>query len=363
MSTLYQRPPSEDPTAYASAEAMVEIQKRVGRGGQIPGSPAPIEPSEGGIEPTVGPDPRDSAVQPDIEPTAGHNRPSEMTPTEGIVPPVGRVAPRGIRPTVGIDQAAVPSDSAAGNAAGNPSPAAPGTSSSGMGGRPTVGTEPSGCEADTTEPPGRAGQPGSAMEKQPRTAASVAAAGPVPTAGPISPVGMVPAAGTLPTVGVGLKSRIKPIREIRDALTLAGQILYRAMYGVSEAAASRTCTKGYRQLAGETRLDKDTVRDLIREFKEKGIVREIGTYDPDTRSAKTYEVFPEGAIIETWQKAGVAFVTAGRQRPAFCSAHGQPLTLTRTTEPEPGRRLQREGGSSIPTVGVSKAPFGGPETA
>ncbi|MCU1339647.1 MAG: hypothetical protein JWO19_5228, partial [Bryobacterales bacterium] len=29
MSTLYRRPPTEDPSAYASAEAMIEIEKRV----------------------------------------------------------------------------------------------------------------------------------------------------------------------------------------------------------------------------------------------------------------------------------------------------------------------------------------------
>src|SRR5450631_952486 len=31
MSTLYHRPPSEDPTAYASPEALLEIEKRAGR--------------------------------------------------------------------------------------------------------------------------------------------------------------------------------------------------------------------------------------------------------------------------------------------------------------------------------------------
>ena len=31
MSTLYQRPASEDPTAYASTEALVEIDKRANR--------------------------------------------------------------------------------------------------------------------------------------------------------------------------------------------------------------------------------------------------------------------------------------------------------------------------------------------
>src|SRR5664279_780926 len=31
MSTLYHRPPSEDPTAYASPEALLEIEKRASR--------------------------------------------------------------------------------------------------------------------------------------------------------------------------------------------------------------------------------------------------------------------------------------------------------------------------------------------
>ena len=95
-----------------------------------------------------------------------------------------------------------------------------------------------------------------------------------------------------PTGAIGVKRKTKPIKDVQDALSLAGQVLYKAMYGAPDGAKSKTCTKGYRQLAAETHLDKDTVRDLISEFKGKGIIRETRTYDPDTRSAKTYEVFP-----------------------------------------------------------------------
>ena len=77
---------------------------------------------------------------------------------------------------------------------------------------------------------------------------------------------------------------------IVDIQTTAARVLLQtqgrsaAMFGAPDGTKSKSCTKGYRQLAGETHLDKDTVRDLISEFKDKGIVREIGTYDPDTRS-------------------------------------------------------------------------------
>ena len=64
------------------------------------------------------------------------------------------------------------------------------------------------------------------------------------------------------------------------------------------------CAKGYRQLAAETHLDKDTVRDLIADFKAKGMVREIGGYNPDTRSPKTYEVLSSQAILKMWREAG-----------------------------------------------------------
>jgi hypothetical protein len=36
MSTLFQRPPTEDPSAYASPEALVEIEKRATRAGYAP---------------------------------------------------------------------------------------------------------------------------------------------------------------------------------------------------------------------------------------------------------------------------------------------------------------------------------------
>jgi len=140
------------------------------------------------------------------------------------------------------------------------------------------------------------------------------------------PVGSAPAAGILPAlepVTLDKPRKVKPIRKIQDALTLAGQVLYQAMYGPGEDSAPRQCAKGYRQLAAETHLDKDTVRDLIADFKEKGILREIGGYNPDTRSSKTYEVLSGPAVIELWKEAGFSFVTAGRQRPEFCTPQGQ----------------------------------------
>jgi hypothetical protein len=125
-------------------------------------------------------------------------------------------------------------------------------------------------------------------------------------------------------VGI-LGKKVKPIRDVYDALTLAGQILYKAMYGPPlEGTAPRHCAKGYRQLAAETHLDKDTVRDLIAGFKGMGMVREIGSYNPDTRSSKTYEVLSNQAILQMWREAGLFFVTSGRQRPEFCSPQGQP---------------------------------------
>jgi len=128
-------------------------------------------------------------------------------------------------------------------------------------------------------------------------------------------------------VGTGKSKKIKPIRTVHDALTLAGQVLYRAMLGASDAP-STSCTKGYRQLAAETHLDKDTVRDLIVEFKHKGILHETATYDPDTRLSKTYAVLSPQAVLQMWRKAGILFVTAGRQRPVFCSANGNLITFT-----------------------------------
>ena len=125
-------------------------------------------------------------------------------------------------------------------------------------------------------------------------------------------------------MGFAKNKRVKPIREVHDALTLAGQILYKAMYGPAAGTGPRECAKGYRQLAAETHLDKDTVRDLIADFKDKGMLRETGSYNPDTRSPKTYEVLPGDAILQHWRDAGFFFVTSGRQRPEFCSPQGEP---------------------------------------
>ena len=128
------------------------------------------------------------------------------------------------------------------------------------------------------------------------------------------------------------------------------------MYGIPDGAKSKSCTKGYRQLGAETHLDKDTVRDLISEFKEKGIVRETGTYDPDTRSAKTYEVLSYKAILQLWRDAGLAFVTTGRQRPMFCTAHGEPLSfkpMVANDSAEYRKKMVRQ--ADRPTVGLNNA--------
>jgi hypothetical protein len=154
------------------------------------------------------------------------------------------------------------------------------------------------------------------------------------------------------------KRKIKPIRDVQDALTLAGQVLYKAMYGAPDGAKSKGCTKGYRQLAAETHLDKDTVRDLICEFKEKGIVRETGTYDPDTRSAKTYEVFSYKAILQIWRDADLMFVTTGRQRPLFCNTQGELLTLIPTVGAKPTAPKRLEAELSRTTEGPLTAPVG-----
>jgi hypothetical protein len=146
----------------------------------------------------------------------------------------------------------------------------------------------------------------------------------------------------------GKSKKVKPIRDVHDALTLAGRILYKAMYGPPEGTDARHCAKGYRQLARETHLDKDTVRDLIAEFKDKGIVREIATYDPDTRSSKTYEVQSSQAILDLWREAGLFFVTSGRQRPEFCTAQGQPQPLGGETLAARPPALQRSGEHLFP---------------
>jgi hypothetical protein len=250
MSTLYHRPPTEDPSAYASPEALIEIEKRVGR-------------------------PPESAVVIDVDDAAS----SQLI-------------------------------------------------------RPTVGTEPT-VDTDSL-----------------KDAAESALINDIPTVGPV------------PTVGLGAKKKIKPLREVRDALTLAGQFLYKAMYGAPDGAKSKICTKGYRQLAAETHLDKDTVRYLIAELKDKGIIRQIETYDPDTRSAKTYEVLSYEAILQTWRDANFAFITTGRQRPTFCTEQGEILTLRPTVGPWPTAARRRYARGNKPTVGLmTRAPAGSTEVA
>ena len=252
MSTLYHRPPTEDPTAYASPEALLEIEKRAGH--PLPGEPALPIP----IRPTVGPE-QEPPVQPP-EPIA--------------------------RPTVGPESYS----------------------------RPTVGSMPTVGLFET--PPA-----------------------------PI--VDSRPTVGAIPTVGVN----VKPIRDVQDALTPAGQILYKAMYGAPDGAKSKNCTKGYRQLAAETHLNKDTVRDLIGELKDKAIVSETETYDPDTRSAKTYEVFSYKSILQRWRDAGLLFVTTGRQRPVFCNAQGDPVEFIPTVGLDKAKK-RRSIADYIPTVGL-----------
>jgi hypothetical protein len=255
MSTLYRRPPSEDPSAYASPEAMIEIEKRVIR----PVPEANVAEALPGVSevdiPTVGPDA-----------TVG------STPIGVTVPPA--------RPT------------------------------------PTVGPTPA------------VNNPVSPPSTPPRTPT----VGVAPAVGALPPVSSIPAEAFIPTAGP--KKKVKPIRTVQDALTLAGQVLYRAMLG-SLDAQSTSCTKGYRQLAAETHLDKDTVRDLIVEFKQKGILHETATYDPDTRLSKTYEVLSNQVILQGWRNAGIQFVTAGRQRPLFCSAAGELLAFKPTVGTKP----------------------------
>jgi hypothetical protein len=225
MSTLFQRPPTEDPSTYASPEALVEIEKRAKVGQAL--SPANLN----------------------------------STPTASVEPA------EGTSPTVGTKLTVVP-------------------------------------------------EPGS---------------------GPAISHVLTPDRSLLADdenrLAAPLGKKVKPIRDVHDALTLAGRILYKAMYGPPEGTEARQCAKGYRQLAAETHLDKDTVRDLIAEFKAKGIVREIATYDPDTRSSKTYDVQSSQAILEGWREAGLFFVTSGRQRPEFCTAQGRPHLAPRGPKP------------------------------
>jgi hypothetical protein len=273
MSTLYRRPPTEDPTTYASDEAMVEIEKRI------------IRP-EDSQEPTVGPTPTAGT----LENPEGASSPDCSIPTDRPIPTDGST------PTV----VEIPT--------GPAEPSAPYV--------PTASIQP-------TAPF-------------------------IPTVGISQPKPTAPARPTvseIPTVGPTRKRRIKPIRDVQDALTLAGQVLYRAMLGDAGDARATSCTKGYRQLAAETRLDKDTVRDLIVEFKEKGLVRETATYDADTRSSKTYEVLSHQAALALWHDAGIAYVTTGRQRPLFCSSAGELLELIPTVGIKPTR-------VQVPTVGM-----------
>jgi hypothetical protein len=229
MSTLFHRPPTEDPSAYASPEALVEIEKRA---------------------------------------KVGHALACPPTPTAGAEPVEGSLPAEGASPTVGAGPAAVP-------------------------------------------------EPGSGLTDDEKRSS-------------------IPLERSSVPLGVEKSKKVKPIRDVHDALTLAGRILYKAMYGPMEGTEARHCAKGYRQLAAETHLDKDTVRDLIAEFKDKGIVREIATYDPDTRSSKTYEVQSNQAMLEKWREAGLLFVTSGRQRPEFCTAQGQPAPPRLRKTPDSG---------------------------
>jgi hypothetical protein len=274
MSTLYRRPPSEDPSAYASPEAMIEIEKRVIR--SVPDSdstesPAPLPDDV--HTPTVGIKPRADSVTPTLEPT----------PTVGLLPTEDTLRAEGPMPTV----VSVP----------------------------TVGTVPT----DDLVPP----------HGQRPTAHLRPTVGAKPIVGIEPSVAPSPIEGLGPTVGASKNKKVKPIRTVHDALTVAGQVLYRAMLGDS-TTPSVSCTKGYRQLAAETHLDKDTVRDLIVEFKQKGILHETATYDPDTRLSKTYEVLAPQAVLQAWRQSGISFVTAGRQRPLFCSPIGTLITFTPT---------------------------------
>ena len=232
MSTLYRRPANEDPSAYASPEALAEISKR-------------------------------------LDPVS---LPQAVLPTVGSTPTVGRVPSGFVDPPEEAIEIAIST-------------------------QPTVGSMP-----------------------------------PVPVNHTVC---IEPTVGNHDTVGQRRGRRVKSIKELQDALTLAGQVLYQAMYGTPDGGRSKSCTKGYRQLAAETHLDKDTVRDLISEFKGKGIVRETGTYNADTRSSKTYEIFSSQAILEIWRQAGLLFVTTGRQRPAFCTAQGEPLAFKPTVGNRP----------------------------
>lgn len=302
MSTLYHRPVDEDASAYASSEALLEIEKRVARPAQSATSLDSGRPTVG-TAPPVGLTPTVSS-----EPTVGLVELAAPATTDLTIPAVGR------GPTVGIAHTVVPVISP----------------ELGLAFGPTVGLDPTVGLLSPVEKLASTGKPTSNFR-------------------PI--VGAAPTVGIRPTVGIGRKRKVKPIRDVQDALTLAGHVLYKAMYGAPDGARSKTCAKGYRQLAAETHLDKDTVRDLISEFKEKGIVRETRTYDPDTRSAKTYEVLSYKAILQIWRDADLQFVTAGRKRPEFCTGSGEPLGYKPTVglEPTVARKVAIE--NLRPTVG------------
>lgn len=358
MSTLFQRPPSEDPSAYASEEALVEIGKRNSR---VPS----VMPTVG-IEATVGtheavganPLPRENVGLSEV--------PEFDEPTVGIVATVGPEPTGKPVHTVGADatasahastEAALHSEEA-GNEPEQAAELSVG-SETGVGIVPTVVLGPTGglSPADHSRPTvgseipmdlGTADGPGIQSDPQMWTVGLYEAGGIMPTVGFAPTVGPHPQAlpgGPIPTVGLSPsaarsrapeetasvvpRQKVKMLRSLPDALTLAGNVLYQAMYGPDDAAgAARNCTKGYRELAAITHLDKDTVRDLITEFKEKGIVREIATYDPNIRLAKTYEVLAPRTILAAWREAGLAFVTGGRRRPLFCDAAGELLHLS-----------------------------------
>jgi hypothetical protein len=252
MSTLFHRPPTEDPSAYASPEALVEIEKRA-RVGYALACP-PIGNADPPVEQTLADPPVEQALA--CPPVPEPDPPVEQTLAGP--PPVE---------------------------AGSPAPGA-------------------------DRPPDQSASAHQAVQQ-----------------------------GWIGKLKQQEGKKAKPIRGIHDALTLAGQILYKAMYGSPDGTAARQCAKGYRQLAAETHLDKDTVRDLIADFKDKGILREIASYNPDTRSSKTYEVLSNQAILELWRNAGLFFVTSGRQRPEFCTAQGQPHSPIDTHSGSAGPRI------------------------
>jgi hypothetical protein len=351
MSTLYQRPASEDASAYASPEALREIEKRTRSGG-----PTLVMPSE----PTVGPE-ADATKAPTVNtPTVGLDKQADAVgPTVGpistqavdLVP--AETPTVGSAPTVGLEL--LPKS--------QPKPADSMLEPT-VGPVPTVGLTPTvGASAESQSAPNALSTPTVGSEIPDISSA--------PTVGLAPPVGLKPArtkekspepskptVGIEPTVGLDVepipelvvKGKIKPLRDVQDALTLAGQVLYKALYGAPDGARSKLCAKGYRQLASETHLDKDTVRDLIVEFKAKGMVREVATYDPDTRSAKSYDVLSDKAILQMWREAGLRYVTTGRKRPVFCTPEGEQQEFTPTV-----------GTTVDPTVGPAPKPTVGPE--